>query len=120
MKSNADIEALGALAQSSRLAIFKMLVHAGAGEVPAGEIARAIKIPASTLSSHLAILARAGLVRSRRESRTIFYRADLKAMAALMAYLIEDCCEGRAELCTPLTGIVQRANACCVGDQKKN
>lgn len=120
MKSAAAIEALGALAQSSRLAIFKVLVKAGEGEMPAGGIAREIGVPASTLSAHLAVLARAGLVRSRRESRTIFYRANLDAMTALMAFLIEDCCEGRAELCAPLTSIVHRANACCAGAQTEN
>lgn len=71
------------------------------------------------MSTHLAILERAGLIQSRREGRTIYYRANLDGMTALMAFLIEDCCEGRAELCTPLTRIVQRA-ACCDGSQKKN
>lgn len=118
MESKKAIEALAALAQRSRLAVFKLLVRAGE-EIPAGDIAREVDVPASTMSSHLAILARAGLVKSRRESRTIFYRADLERMTGLMAFLIEDCCNGHTELCTPLTAIVQQA-ACCEGKQKKH
>ncbi|MGD9967547.1 MAG: ArsR/SmtB family transcription factor [Hyphomonadaceae bacterium] len=118
MRSKQAIDALGALAQESRLAVFKLLVRAGEDETPAGEIARELRVPASTMSTHLAILERAGLIRSRREGRTIYYRADLDGMTDLMAFLIEDCCQGRAELCTPLTGIVQRA-ACCDEPQKK-
>jgi ArsR family transcriptional regulator len=120
MDSTKAINALSALAQPSRLAVFKMLVKAGDTEVPAGDIAREIGVPPSTLSVHLGILARAGLVTSRRESRTIFYRADITGMTALMAFLIEDCCDGRTELCAPLSGIVQRAVACCDGDDSKN
>lgn len=118
MGSKQAIDALGALAQESRLATFKLLVRAGEEEMPAGDVARELRVPASTMSTHLAILERAGLIQSRREGRTIFYRANLGGMTNLMAFLIEDCCEGRAELCTPLTGIVQRA-ACCEGSQKK-
>jgi DNA-binding transcriptional ArsR family regulator len=118
MRSKQAIDALGALAQESRLAVFKLLVCAGDEETPAGDIARELRVPASTMSTHLAILERAGLIRSRREGRTIFYRAELDGMADLMTFLIEDCCQGRAELCTPLTSIVQRA-ACCDEPQKK-
>lgn len=119
MESTKAIEALGALAQPSRLAIFKLLVRAGEDEIAAGDIARELGAPPSTTSTHLAVLARAGLVQSRRESRTIFYRANLEGMTHLMAFLIEDCCDGHAELCTPLTGIVARA-ACCEGKQKRH
>lgn len=119
MESTKAIDALGALAQASRLEIFKLLIRAGDGEISAGDIARELDLPPSTLSTHLAILARAGLVRSRRESRTIFYSAELETMTSLMAFLIEDCCEGRADLCTPLTGIVQRAAACCDSGRRK-
>jgi ArsR family transcriptional regulator, arsenate/arsenite/antimonite-responsive transcriptional repressor len=112
MKSTDAIAALGGLAHPSRLAIFRLLVRAGEGELAAGDIARKAALPPSTLSSHIAILARAGLVRSRRDGRAIFYSVDLERMTALMAFLIDDCCEGRAELCTPLTRIVQRAVSC--------
>ncbi|MDX2273957.1 MAG: metalloregulator ArsR/SmtB family transcription factor [Hyphomonadaceae bacterium] len=118
MRSKQAIDALGALAQESRLAVFKLLVRAGEDEMPAGEVARELRVPASTMSTHLAILERAGLIQSRREGRTIFYRADLNGMTDLMTFLIEDCCEGRAELCTPLHTIVQQA-ACCESSQKK-
>jgi DNA-binding transcriptional ArsR family regulator len=120
MDSTNAINALSALAQPSRLAVFKMLVKVGNGEIAAGDIARELGVPPSTLSVHLGILARAGLVTARRESRTIFYRADIAGMTSLMAFLIEDCCDGRTELCTPLSGIVQRAVACCDGDKPKN
>lgn len=119
MRSKKAIDALGALAQESRLSVFKLLVRSGASEIPAGEIARDLGVPASTMSTHLAILERAGLIQSRREGRTIYYRADLDGMTELMAFLIEDCCAGRAELCAPLHQIVQSA-ACCEGAQKKN
>lgn len=118
MRSKHAIDALGALAQESRLAVFKLLVRSGEDEMPAGEVARELRVPASTMSTHLAILERAGLIRSRREGRTVFYRANLNGMTDLMAFLIEDCCDGRAELCTPLHTIVQQA-ACCEGSQKK-
>lgn len=118
MRSTQAIDALSALAQESRLAVFKLLVRAGEEEMPAGEIARELRVPASTMSTHLAILERAGLIQSRREGRTIFYSANLSGMTDLMAFLIEDCCDGHAELCTPLHTIVQRA-ACCDGSQKK-
>jgi DNA-binding transcriptional ArsR family regulator len=112
MELTGAIAALSALAQPSRLSIFRLLVKAGTNEVAAGEIAAALDIPPSTLSAHLSILAHAGLVQSRRESRTILYRVDLETMTTLMAFLIEDCCDGRAELCRPLKGVVKRAASC--------
>lgn len=118
MRSEQAIDALSALAQLSRLAVFKLLVRGADEEMPAGEIGRELGVPASTMSTHLAILERAGLIQSRREGRTIFYRANLNGMTELMTFLIEDCCDGRAELCAPLHTIVQRA-ACCERSQKK-
>ena len=114
MRSQQAIDALGALAQESRLGVFKLLVRAGASEMPAGEIARDLGVPASTMSTHLAILERAGLIQSRREGRTIYYRADLDGMTDLMAFLIEDCCDGRAE--APLRKLF---SAACEGAQEK-
>lgn len=95
-------EALSALAQPSRLAIFRLLVRSSKPGLAAGMIAADLGIAANTLSTHLAILSRAGLVRSRREGRSIIYSADHEGMRALLAFLIEDCCDGRPDICLPL------------------
>lgn len=100
MQSQTVIRALGALAQEHRLAVFRLLVQAGPAGLPAGALADAVGVPASSMSFHLAQLANAGLVSSRRESRSIIYRADYAAMNGLMAYLTENCCGGEA--CGPL------------------
>jgi len=99
MKSKSAIEALSALAQETRLAIFRLLVRQGPDGLPAGTIGERLDIPAPTLSFHLAQLSRAGLVASRREGRSILYAADYRGMNALLTYLTEDCCQGRPELC---------------------
>jgi DNA-binding transcriptional ArsR family regulator len=104
------VEALSALAQGHRLAVFRLLVRAGDQGVAAGEIAREIGVPSSTLSTHLTILAHAGLIRSRREGRSILYRADYDAMRDLLGFLVADCCGGRPEICAPLNDIAQ---TCC-------
>lgn len=88
------IAALGALAQSHRLAAFRALVEAGPTGLPAGDIATRLGIAASSLSFHLAQLERAGLVRARRAGRLIIYAADFAAMTALVGYLTENCCGG--------------------------
>ncbi|WP_425405297.1 ArsR/SmtB family transcription factor [Hwanghaeella sp.] len=95
-------KAFGALAQETRLKVFRMLVHRGEAGMPAGEIARALDIPHNTMSSHLAVLAGAGLVSSDREGRSIIYRIDFAGMRGLLAYLLEDCCQGRPEVCAPI------------------
>lgn len=104
--------ALAALAHEGRLAAFRLLVKAGANGLPAGEIARALKVPANTLSANLNVLSQAKLVSARRQGRSIIYRAQYAQMTALLAFLVEDCCRGAPEICTPLAGVVQRA-ACC-------
>ncbi len=96
------IGALGALAQGTRLDAFRLLVGHEPGGLAAGEIARRLNVPQNTLSAHLAILARAGLVRPERQSRSIIYRADLETLRGLTVFLVKDCCEGRPELCAPL------------------
>jgi ArsR family transcriptional regulator, arsenate/arsenite/antimonite-responsive transcriptional repressor len=93
------LAALAALGQPTRLAIFRLLMaHEPAGLL-AGAIAEAVGCPPNTLSSHIAILARAGLVRGNRDGRSIVYRADIEGMRALMSFLITDCCNGHPELC---------------------
>ena len=95
------IAALGALAQETRLDIFRLLVQKGPEGLPAGEIGTRLGQPSPTMSFHLNQLRFAGLVNSRRESRSIIYSANFKAMTDLLTYLTENCCGGRPELCSP-------------------
>jgi len=90
------IAALGALAQEHRLALFRRLVQAGEDGMAAGAIAASLGIPNSSLSFHLAQLSRAGLIRQRREHRSLIYSADYASMNALVGYLMENCCAGAA------------------------
>lgn len=101
MKKSNVIGALGALAQETRLDIFRLLVQKGPNGLPAGEIGERLGQPSPTLSFHLNQLRFAGLVTSRRESRSIIYSANFKAMNDLLAYLTDNCCGGRPELCAP-------------------
>ena len=94
------IEALGALAQASRLAIYRLLVQAGTDGMQAGAVGERLGLPPATLSFHLAHLTRAGLTTSRQEGRFVIYAANFDGMARLLAYLTEDCCGGKA--CVPV------------------
>ena len=108
---NADaISILAALAQPTRLETFRLLVSREPDGIPAGEVARLMAVPQNTMSAHLAILGRAGLVRGERHSRTILYRADLARLRDLTLYLLKDCCGGRADLCAPL---IAELTPCC-------
>ena len=102
MEKEQAILALAALAQSTRLSVFRLLVKHEPEGLAAGEIAKALAVPQNTMSAHLAVLARAGLVISERRSRSIIYRADLVTLQELMSFMVEDCCGGRAEFCAPL------------------
>jgi len=104
------ISALSALAQPTRLAIFRLLVKHEPIGVTAGVIAETIGAPHNTLSTHLAILVRAGLLRSSREGRTIIYRCDVEGMRSVIAFLVNDCCDGHPELCNL---VAADAAACC-------
>lgn len=104
------ISALAALAQPTRLAIFRLLVKHEPIGVTAGVIAETIGAPHNTLSTHLAILVRAGLLRSSREGRTIIYRSDVDGMRSVIAFLVDDCCNGHPELCNL---VAADAAACC-------
>lgn len=88
------VTALAALAQETRLSVYRLLVEAGPEGISAGRIAEALEIPAATLSFHLKELARAGLISSRQEKQFIYYATDFEAMAALMAFLTQNCCQG--------------------------
>ena len=102
------LAALAALGQPTRLAIFRLLVRKEPTGLSAGALAEVVGCPHNTLSTHIAILARAGLVKGAREGRTITYRADAVGMSALIAFLVTDCCDGRPELCG-LPGPMQEA-----------
>ena len=93
------IAALAALAQESRLDIFRLLIQAGPEGLPAGQIAERLGLPANTLSFHLNQLRHAGLVTFRREGRSLIYVAEYAAMNDLLAYLMENCCQGDAASC---------------------
>lgn len=114
MESESAIAALGALAQSTRLAVFRLLVRHEPGGLAAGEIARRLEVPQNTMSAHLAVLARAGLVTAERRSRLVIYRPDLSAMGGLVGYLLEDCCAGKA--C--LDGILAVPGCCAAASEE--
>ena len=118
MESSDAIESLSALAHPGRLAAFRMLVQAGAEGMPAGEIARALDTPANSMSTQLAILTRAGLIQSRRDGRSIIYWADYAEVASLLGFLMEDCCQGRPEVCLPLLEL-KLADGCCGATQAR-
>ncbi|ALK09623.1 Protein ArsC [Blastochloris viridis] len=101
MESDDALLALSALAQATRLEVFRLLMAHEPNGLAAGEVSRCLAVPANTLSAHLAILARAGLVTASRRSRSIVYRARPDSIHALVGFLVEDCCGGHAELCTP-------------------
>ena len=102
MDKTKAIDALAALAQPTRLDAFRKLVKAYPDAIAAGEIARMCKVPHNTMSGHLAILSRAGLIAARKDGRTIHYSADIAGIQALIGFLMRDCCGGGAEICAPL------------------
>ncbi|MBI5007825.1 MAG: helix-turn-helix transcriptional regulator [Nitrosomonadales bacterium] len=102
MKIGSAVEALAALAQETRLSIFRLLVQAGQQGIAAGVLGEKLGIPPATLSFHLKTLAHAGLVKSRTEGRFVIYSADFSAMDKLIAYLTEHCCAGDASRCAPV------------------
>ncbi len=106
------VNSLSALAHQGRLTIFRELVRAGPEGMSAGEVSRQVGIAPNTLSASFTILSHAGLVTSARQGRSIIYTAAYDNMAALLGFLVKDCCNGRAEVCAPLAGIVEQA-ACC-------
>jgi ArsR family transcriptional regulator len=114
MEIETAIDAFGALAQESRLKVFRLLVQAGSNGMAAGDIARTVGIPHNTLSSHLAILSRSKLVASRKQARSIIYAVDLEGTRALLCFLVEDCCGGKPGTCAPL--IDSALAECCGAD----
>lgn len=117
MKMDLAIEAFSALSQPTRLEAFRLLVKHEPDGLPAGEIARRLAVPHNTMSTHLAILARAGLISVARHSRSMIYRVELAAVGKLVMFLLKDCCSGRPELCAPLMDEISRScspsGTCC-------
>lgn len=109
MESTQALDALSALAQASRLAIYRLLVQAGPGGLAAGVIGEKLDVPGATLSFHLAHLVRGGLVKSRQEGRYVIYSADFQNMAALVDFLTENCCGGQT--CAPSHSVVSKTRA---------
>jgi len=106
MEANQAVQSLSALAQRSRLAIFRLLVQAGPAGMAAGSIGEQLELPPATLSFHLAGLTRAGLARSRQEGRFVIYSAASERMNALVAFLITNCCGGTScspQVCQPVS-----------------
>jgi ArsR family transcriptional regulator, arsenate/arsenite/antimonite-responsive transcriptional repressor len=117
MTSPHALAALAGLGQPTRLEIFRNLIRAEPNGLAAGAIADAIGCPHNSLSSHLSILARSGLVRGTREGRSIVYRADVEGIRALIAFLVTDCCNGHPELCD-LHDAIHQARCSCASNEK--
>lgn len=109
METKQAVQALSALAQDTRLGVFRLLVQAGPQGMPAGQIREKLDLPPATLSFHLAGLTRAGLARSRQDGRFVIYTADFQAMNALVGFLSDNCCGGAS--CNPSIGEKDEAPA---------
>jgi len=113
MDNKTAIQAFSALAQPTRLAAFRTLIQAEPGGLPAGDLAARLDVPQNTLSAHLTVLSGANLVTSRREGRSIIYRADLTAIRALTGFLLEDCCRLDTTQSEPLLACLTPASKAC-------
>lgn len=109
MKQSGALTALAALAQETRLALFRLLVQFAPDGLPAGEIAEKLGVPAPTLSFHLKELSRAGLVEFRPEGRFVIYRARVDALQELIGFLTDNCCQGAPHRCAPAAVTVSPA-----------
>jgi ArsR family transcriptional regulator, arsenate/arsenite/antimonite-responsive transcriptional repressor len=114
METRLTLSALTALGHETRLTVFRLLVQQGPAGLPAGEIALRLGVPAPTLSFHLKELERGQLVRSTRQQRQIIYAADYAGTRALLDFLMQDCCQGRPEICG-----VAGAGACATSPSKE-
>lgn len=106
MDKKSALSALAALGQDTRLEVFRLLVKAGGQGIPAGEVASRLGAVQNTMSAHLKVLDHAGLVRAERDGRIVRYVADMAGLRDLLAYLMEDCCNGAPELCRPVINAV--------------
>jgi ArsR family transcriptional regulator len=103
------IKGLSALAQESRLEVFRLLVTASPTGIAAGDIARRLHTPANTLSAQLLILSNAGLITARRDGRSIIYAANFDTVRDLLIFLVQDCCDGHPEICGPLAALLRQS-----------
>jgi DNA-binding transcriptional ArsR family regulator len=110
MDSSRALDAFAALSTPTRLDVFRLLIKAGKAGMSAGDIASTLNVRQNTMSANLGVLARSGLIRSAREGRSIRYFADMDEIRGLLAFLMEECCGGRPELCQPV--IDELACAC--------
>ena len=117
MENTHAVDVFAALAQATRLDAFRLIVGHEPHGLPAGEVARLLDVPQNTMSTHLAVLARAGLVSAERHSRSIIYRAEMDRVREVASFLVSDCCSGRPELCEPL---VAEFTPCCTPGAGKN
>ncbi len=119
METTNAIEVFAALAQPTRLEAFRLIMQHEPDGLPAGEVARLLDVPQNTMSSHLSILARAGLISAERQSRSIIYRTEIDRVREIASFLVNDCCGGRPELCEPLIAEFtpcspkEATDACC-------
>lgn len=117
METKSAVTALAALAQETRLSVFRLLVEAGPGGMSVGSIGEKLGVAPATLSFHLKELSHAGLVVSRQESRFIYYMTDFAQMAALMTFLTQNCCKGMPQEC--LSVMETALESCCAPSQAK-
>ena len=111
METKAAVASLAALAQETRLSVFRILIEAGPEGTPAGAVGERLAVPPATLSFHLKELSHAGLVTSRQEGRFVYYAANFERMAALMSFLTQNCCRGMPREC--LTVVETALGRCC-------
>jgi len=111
MDANDTIDALAALAQPTRLEAFRQMAAAEPDGIAAGDLARRLDVPQNTMSAHLAVLTRAGLATGDRQGRSIIYRANLPALRNVLLFLLQDCCDGKPEICAPL---LAELSPCCM------
>ena len=113
MEERQALIAFGALSQETRLRLLRLLVVAGKDGIAAGSLAEQVEASPSNVSFHLKELERAGLVSTRRDSRSIVYNAEFDVLSRLIRFIMEDCCSGRPEICAPA---VNPAPSCCLPD----
>jgi DNA-binding transcriptional ArsR family regulator len=107
MDKKESLNALGALSQETRLDAFRLLVKLAPDGLPAGEIAERLGVVQNTMSAHLGVLARSGLIQSRRKGRIVEYAVDYEAVRGFLAFLLQDCCQSEPEICSPLFELVE-------------
>lgn len=113
------INSFAALSQETRLKAFRLLVKHEPDGLPAGEIAKQLDVPHNTMSAHLSVLSQAGLVVSRRQSRSIIYRAQMSHMQQIVRFLLDDCCSGHPDICEPIATFLDSCSPLS-GDRTSN